>query len=104
MTAAQEGTAFDAGETTWRHRVAHSGRVGLRRVGGLAAFITTFSYLGAFLDPDTNARNLPLAFVDDDRTRGRERGTHRQPSKRPSEQRIVRRLRPDVAAPDTLDW
>ncbi|MGI8797093.1 MAG: YhgE/Pip domain-containing protein [Acidimicrobiia bacterium] len=35
-------------------------------VAGLVAFATTFSYLGAFLDPDGNAKDLPLALVNKD--------------------------------------
>ena len=34
---------------------------------GLVAFVTTFSYLGAFLNPDANVRNLPIALVNEDR-------------------------------------
>jgi len=36
-------------------------------VAGLVALATTFSYLGGFLDPDGNARNMPLALVNEDR-------------------------------------
>lgn len=32
-------------------------------LGALMAFITAFGYLGAFLDPDGNARNLPIGIV-----------------------------------------
>lgn len=35
-------------------------------LAGLIALATTFSYLGGFLDPDANARNLPLALVNED--------------------------------------
>ncbi len=43
-------------------------------VAGLVALATTFSYLGAFPDPDGNARGMPLALVNEDRgaTIGRE--------------------------------
>jgi YhgE/Pip-like protein len=36
-------------------------------VAGLVALATTFGYLGGFLDPDGNARNMPLALVNEDR-------------------------------------
>lgn len=36
-------------------------------LAGLVAFVTTFSYLGGFLDPDGNARDLPIALVNEDR-------------------------------------
>jgi uncharacterized phage infection (PIP) family protein YhgE len=37
-------------------------------IAGMVAFVTTFSYLGGFLDPDANTRNLPIALVNQERS------------------------------------
>ena len=36
-------------------------------LASLAALATAFGYLGAFLDPDGNTRDMPLALVNEDR-------------------------------------
>lgn len=35
-------------------------------VAGVMAFVMTFSYIGAFVDPQDNMRDMPLVLVNED--------------------------------------